>query len=176
MACAVAPVVFLGTPTPKFTGAISSSVTLGKRLSLYGLVDFKRGHRLLNTDETIRCSIFRYCEVNMFPERFDPRYVANAQNGSALIIVDQFIEDASFAMLREVSASYTLPDNWARRAGASRAAITVSGRNLHRWTDYRGLDPDSRSLNTAANPFLNAFDQATTPALAQVIASFNLTF
>lgn len=176
MPCATAPVVFMGTPTPKLTGAVASTVTLGKRLSLYGMVDFKRGHFLLNTDEAIRCSIFRSCEVNVRPENYDPRYVANAQNGSALIIVDQFIDDASFAMLREVSASYTLPETWARIAGATRAAFTVSGRNLHRWTSYPGLDPESRSLGTGANPFQNAFDQAVTPTLAQFIASFHLTF
>jgi hypothetical protein len=176
MPCAAAPVVFMGTPTPKLTGAVSSTVTLGKKLSLYGLVDFKRGHKLLNTDEAIRCAIFRSCEVNVRPENYDPKYVANAQNGSALIIVDQFIDDASFAMLREVSASYTLPENWARIAGATRAAFTLSGRNLHRWTSYPGLDPESRALGTGANPFQNAFDQAITPTLAQVIASFHLTF
>ena len=174
--CATAPVVFLGTPTPKLTGAVSNTVTIGRRLSLYGLVDFKRGHKLLNTDEAIRCAIFRSCEVNVRPENYDPLYVANAQNGSALIIVDQFIDDASFAMLREVSASYTLPENWARMAGATRAAFTLSGRNLHRWTNYPGLDPESRALNSGANPFQNAFDQAVTPTLAQFIASFHLTF
>jgi TonB-linked SusC/RagA family outer membrane protein len=176
MPCATAPVIFMGTITPKTTGAVASSFTFGKRLSVYGLVDFKRGHKILNTDETIRCAIFAICDVNMRPERYDPRYVANAQNGSALIVVDQFIDDASSATLREVSASYTLPERWARIAGASRAAFTVAGRNLHRWTNYTGLDPESRALGTATNPFQSAFDQAVTPSLAQLIATFNLTF
>ena len=88
----------MGTITPKITGAVSNTVTLWKRLSLYGLVDFKRGNKLLNTDETIRCSIFVVCDVNVHPEKYDPKFVANAQNGSSLQIVDQFIQDASFAM------------------------------------------------------------------------------
>lgn len=176
MACAAAPVVFLGTITPKMTGAVSTSLTLWKRLSLYGLVDFKNGHKLLNTDETIRCAIFVQCEVNVRPEKYDPKYVANAQNGSALVIVDQFIDDASFAMLREVSASYSLPDRLARYARATRASFTLAGRNLHRWTSYPGLDPESRAIGTGANPFQNAFDQAVTPTLAQFVATLNLTF
>ena len=158
------------------TGAVSTSLTLWKRLSLYGLVDFKRGHKMLNTDETIRCAIFVSCEVNVRPENYDPKYVANAQNGSALVIVDQFIDDASFAMLREVSASYSLPERWARYARATRASFTLAGRNLHRWTSYPGLDPESRALTNADNPFQNAFDQAVTPTLAQFIATLNLTF
>ena len=176
MACAAAPVVFLGTITPKATGAISTSLTLWKRLSLYGLADFKNGHKMLNTDETIRCAIFVQCDVNVRPENYDPKYVANAQNGSALVIVDQFIDDASFLMLRELSATYSLPDKWARYARSTRASITVAGRNLHRWTSYPGLDPESRALNTSANPYQNAFDQAVTPTLAQFIATLNLTF
>jgi len=176
MACAAAPVVFLGTITPKMTGAVSTSLTLWKRLSLYGLVDFKNGHKMLNTDETIRCSIFVQCEVNVRPEKYDPKYVANAQNGSGLVIVDQFIDDASFAMLREVSASYSLPEKWAHYARATRASFTVAGRNLNRWTSYPGLDPESRSLGTGNNPYQNAFDQGVTPTLAQFIATLNLTF
>ncbi len=175
--CATAPLVFMGTITPKTTGAVGTTFTIGKRLSLYGLVDFNRGHTMFNTNEALRCAILSNCEVNVSPEKFDPKYVANAQNGSALIIVDQFMEDASFAMLREVSANYTLPESWARLARASRVAVTVAGRNLHRWTSYSGLDPESRSVNpNNANPYQNAFDQAVTPTLAQFIATLNLTF
>jgi outer membrane receptor protein involved in Fe transport len=175
--CATAPLLFMGTITPKTTGAVGTTFTIGKRLSLYGLVDFKSGHKILNTNEALRCAILSNCEVNFRPENYDPKYVANAQNGSALIIIDQFIDDASFAMLREISANYTLPERWSRLAGASRAAITVAGRNLHRWTSYSGLDPESRSVNPAGtNPFQNAFDQAVTPTLAQFIATINLTF
>jgi TonB-linked SusC/RagA family outer membrane protein len=174
--CASAPFVFQGTITPKTTGAVANSVTLWKRLSLYGLVDFKRGNKILNTDETIRCAIFTACDVNVNPSKYDPKYVANAQNGSSLQIVDQFIQDASFAMLREISATYTLPEGLARQARATRASITLAGRNLHRWTSYTGLDPESRSIQNVNNPFQAAFDQGVTPTLAQFIATLNLTF
>ncbi len=180
--CASAPLVFMGTITPKATGAVANTFTLYKRLSLYALVDFKSGNTMFNTDEALRCSILTVCEVNVSPEKYDPKYVANAQNGSSLIIVDQFMDKASFAMLREVSATYSLPDKLAHYARATRASFTVAGRNLHRWTSYRGLDPESRSLSSTStftptnNPFQNTFDQAVTPTLAQFIATLNLTF
>ena len=169
--CDTAPVVFMGTITPTLNGAVGNTLTFGK-LRLYGLLDFKRGHKLLDTDNVIRCAIFRYCDVNMHPENYDPKYVANAQLGSALIVVDQFINDASFTKLREVSASYTLPDRIAKYAGASHSTITIAGRNLHTWTKYPGLDPERRSVISA----ISAFDQAVTPALAQFIASLSFTF
>jgi TonB-linked SusC/RagA family outer membrane protein len=175
--CATAPLVFMGTVTPKVAGAVSNTVTLWKRLSLYGLVDFKRGNKILNTDETIRCAIFLVCDVNVNPQNYDPKFVANAQNGSSLQIVDQFIQDASFASLREISASYSIPERFAQKAGATRASITLGGRNLHRRTKYQGLDPESRALQGGlTNPFQAGFDQAVTPTLAQFIATLNLTF
>jgi TonB-linked SusC/RagA family outer membrane protein len=180
--CAAAPVVFLGTITPKATGAVANTFTLWKQLSLYALVDFKSGNKILDANEYARCAALSVCEVNVRPEKYDPRYVANAQNGSSLVIADEFIHDASFAMLREVSATYSLPDKYARYARATRASFTLAGRNLHRWTGFKGLDPESRSLLTtstvtpAANPFQSTFDQAVTPTLAQFIATLNLTF
>jgi TonB-linked SusC/RagA family outer membrane protein len=170
--CASAPVVYLGTITPTVAGAVGSTLTLGKQLRLHGLVDFKRGHRLLDTDAVIRCAIFRLCEVNVRPDLYDPRYVGNAQLGSALLVVDQFINDASFAKLRELSATYVLPARAARLAGAQNADLTVAGRNLHTWTNYPGLDPERRA--TIAT--IGSFDQAVTPALAQLIVTLQLTF
>jgi hypothetical protein len=49
--------------------------------------------------------------------------------------------DASFAKLREVSASYTLPRSLISRVGASSGAVTVAGRNLMMlWTGHYGFD------------------------------------
>jgi outer membrane receptor protein involved in Fe transport len=170
--CATAPVVFLGTSTPQVTGALSNTFTIQKRLRLYALVDFKAGHKILNTDELIRCSIFRLCLANVSPEKFPATYVADAQNGSGLVIANSFIQNASFARLREVSASYDLPARLARPVGAKSATLVVIGRNLHTWTPYKGLDPESRAQ--IWNP--SAFDQAVTPTLAQFLVSVSLGF
>jgi TonB-linked SusC/RagA family outer membrane protein len=170
-----APPVFLGTITPKFTGGLTGTITIRNNLRLYGLVDWKRGHKLLDTDGVIRCAIFRLCEANVRPENYSTQYVANVQNGSSLVIVDQFIRNASFARLREVSASYTIPERFARQARVTRAVLTVAGRNLHTWTKYPGLDPESRA-NIAGNASNNAFDQAVTPTLAQFLTTLTFTF
>jgi hypothetical protein len=174
--CAVAPLVFAGTPIPKAVGAFSSTVTLFKNLRLYGLVDFKRGHRRLNADHLIRCSLITNCRENVSPQGLDPKLLADVQLGADLQTVNSFMEDASFFKLREISASYTLPDRWAGVVGAERATITVSGRNLHTWTDYGGLDPESQSPQGVPGSELDFFDQAVTPTLAQFVTTVNLTF
>jgi len=57
---------------------------------------------------------------------------------------DFAIQPADFFKIREVSLQAPLPDNWANMIGASRANVTVSGRNFFRWVDplMRTLDPE----------------------------------
>jgi TonB-linked SusC/RagA family outer membrane protein len=172
VSCDEAPLVFAGTPIPKVTGAFTSTLTLFKNFRLYGLVDFKRGHRRFNADHWIRCDVFLECLESVDPTGVDPKLLADIQLGADLQTVNSFIEDASFFKLREISASYTLPERWAGAVGASRATITVSGRNLHTWTHYKGLDPESLS-----NPGeLDFFSQAVTPTLAQFVTTISLNF
>ncbi len=170
--CATAPVVFLGTPTPKLNGAFTGTLTLGENLRFYAMVDFKRGHKMLAANEYNRCAAFALCEVNVRPEQFAPQYVANARLGGSLVIADRFVEDASYTKLREISTTYTLPARFARYGRFERASITLAGRNLHTWTKFNGLDPDSRSqISTIVQ-----FDQAIMPSLAQFVATLNFTF
>ena len=75
-------------------------------------------------------------------------------------------------MLREISAAWQVPTSWTRAIGASAATITLSGRNLHTWSDWTSLDPETFWLT-------NQFDksnQTFTPQLAQFVTSIKLTF
>ena len=57
---------------------------------------------------------------------------------------EDFIEDAGFIRLREVSLQYTLDQAWVRRSlGFSSVDLRVAGRNLLTSTDYTGLDPET---------------------------------
>ena len=57
---------------------------------------------------------------------------------------DFAIQPADFFKIREVSLQAPLPDEWAHMIGASRANVTLSGRNFFRWVDplMRTLDPE----------------------------------
>jgi TonB-linked SusC/RagA family outer membrane protein len=64
--------------------------------------------------------------------------------GSASSVQSQFVEDGSFVKWREVSVAYTLDNGFMRnRLGFSNALIRLAGRNLHTWTKYKGLDPET---------------------------------
>jgi TonB-linked SusC/RagA family outer membrane protein len=54
------------------------------------------------------------------------------------------LENAGFVKLREISLAYTFDQPWVGRTlGMSSIDVRVSGRNLHTWTKYTGLDPET---------------------------------
>jgi hypothetical protein len=168
VACASAPFVFVGTPTPKRSGAITNTITVWKRLRLYGLVDFQRGNLIYNANELLRC-IGGFgaplCEASYYPERFSPVYLAaRVATANAQGTVDQYYQDGSYFKLREVSATYLVPERWI--GGLSAASITIAARELATWTDYAGIDPD----------FSGATDQGILPPLSRVTAILNIRF
>lgn len=175
VACATAPFVFLGSPTPTRSGTISNTLTLFKRLRLYALVDFRGGNKLNNAVEQLRCQGLvgvGLCDVNYNPKNYDPKYVAEANvTAYSTYEWDQFEQDASFVKLREISATYQLPE-WL--SGLSRASVTLAARNLHTWTNYRGVDPEVNVANAATST--SAVDQGVVPPLRQYILSFNYKF
>jgi TonB-linked SusC/RagA family outer membrane protein len=183
VACSAAPLTFLGNPTPTASGSVGNTFEIGKRLRLYGLVDFKRGNRLYNAIEGLRCSGalgIGMCDANYNPQNYSPLYLAElSANGINQGIYDQFIQDASFAKLRELSATITLPPNFVPRTGG--ATVTFSARELHTWTKYRGPDPEinaapSTNVANGTTPAGFAFDQGVTPPLTRFTVSLNLTF
>jgi hypothetical protein len=135
---------------------------------LFALFDFQRGNVQFNGNEAVRCTGLAgapLCEVNYYPDRYDIKRVAAA----AVVAytgnyIDQYVQDASYVKLREISASYQLPQRWLR--GVSDASITLAARDLATWTKYRGIDPD----------FSNTTDQAIVPQLSRVTAILNVRF
>ena len=135
-----------------------------------GLVDFQRGNLSFNANELLRCGAGfgpLLCEVNYRPEKYPTTYVAQTGNYVALITagtIDQFFQDASYFKLREVSATYMVPERFI--GSLSAASITISARELATWTDYRGVDPDMSDDN----------DQALLPTLSRLTAILNIRF
>ncbi|HEY4131015.1 MAG TPA: TonB-dependent receptor, partial [Gemmatimonadaceae bacterium] len=64
--------------------------------------------------------------------------------GSSSSVQSQFVEDGSFVKWREFSVAYNFDDAFVRnRLGFSSALLRIAGRNLHTWTKYKGLDPET---------------------------------
>lgn len=168
VACASGAFVYLGTPTPATTGSIGNTVTIG-RLRLYALVDFKRGYLEQSTTELLRCVGALgagLCRQNYYPNEFPVLVEAESVTGALVNnYIDQYFQSGAFTKLREVSATYSLPERWVH--GLSRASFTLAARELHTWTKFHGIDPEA---------YIGTSDQAVTPPLARLIGTLNLAW
>jgi TonB-linked SusC/RagA family outer membrane protein len=176
VACATAPFQYIGTPTPRVTGSVGNTFYIGRSLRLYGLVDFKRGHRAYNQNDLLRCigaAGAPTCRSAYYPLEYDPVYLAgHGTSTNGLGTTDQFYENGNFAKLRELSATVTVPERFIR--GFKGANITIAGRDLYTWTNFTGLDPEGNLNNTATTAALG--NQGLVPPLSRLLATVNLSF
>ena len=173
VACANAPVVFLGRTTPKYEGAVTNTLTLFKNIRVSALVDFKRDYVKIDGSQRFRCVVNRRCREWYFPKEYDPALIASLKAGTD-VLPSGYINDASYTKLREIAVAYTLPANMNHFGGFSRAVIGVAGRNLHTWTKYPGLDPEAFFLGGTRGGGFSLFDQTTNPQATQWVVSLNL--
>ncbi|WP_229239839.1 SusC/RagA family TonB-linked outer membrane protein [Echinicola soli] len=89
-------------------------------------------------------------------------------------ITEMNIWDGSWMRLRELTLSYTLPDNLLDGIGLLEGAgLSVTGRNLWLKTDYPGIDPET---NLTGNSNGYGLDYFNSPNTKSVSMTLNLTF
>jgi hypothetical protein len=162
---------FVGTPFPSHGGALSTTVSLGRRVRVYANFDGRFGHHLFNSTAEFRCG-FGICRGLHDPSvslEEQARSVASGVLGNDV----GFVEDASFVKFRELSLTYTVPEQWANRVGAKGLSVTIAGRNLHTWTKYTGFDPE---ISGGAQANFNQFDFLSQAPVRYVAFRVNATY
>ncbi len=87
-------------------------------------------------------------------------------------IAQPFIEDATYTKLREISVSYSVAAPWVRRSGFTSLDLRVAGRNLHTWTDYSGVDPETNLAGAFA--LVQGYDFYNLPQTRSILFSISL--
>jgi TonB-linked SusC/RagA family outer membrane protein len=169
-----APLMYFGHSIPATTGSLTNSLRYGP-MRLYVLVDFQTDFRKTDTYAEQVCQVFLACIETIYPERYDPKIIATAQNDGRL--QDYFVRSASFAKLREVALSFDAPQRFAGRVGAKELGLTVTARNLHTWTHYSGIDPESSiPATTGGNSNNIGTDQTEYPQLMSVVFAVRVSY
>lgn len=176
VACASAPRVYLGNSVPTREGSFGVGVTFLRDFRVNAFFDYRGGYSKLDGNYRVRCGAFRLCRELYFPE--DPRYsrtlIAAVQGGTAY--THHLIRDASFTRFRELSLTYTLPSSLASTLRASRASVTIAGRNLALWTRFPGIEPEASFNSGARGGSYGQWEQNVLPQLRQFVTTFNLSF
>src|SRR5690606_1232665 len=126
--CAEAPQVWWGHTQPTWTIGVGNTFTLFNNLMLYARVEGNGGHYQANTE--IRAT-HNQATTEAVLRGNDPilqatRIYENDATGTY---------KAGFLRLREVSATYNVPERFVSRIGARRGSVSVGMRNIVRlWT------------------------------------------
>lgn len=137
--------VIRATGEPSWTAGMTNTFRYGN-VSLSGVLYTVQGlHKeniMVDGDLSWLAELRRNIPVQPFwtPENPLPDRAANRLNTNPLGI--DYMRDASFVRLRDVTLSITMPSSVNERLGTSAFSIYASGRNLHTWTDWVGLDPE----------------------------------
>lgn len=89
-------------------------------------------------------------------------------------ITENFVEDASWVRLRNLSLSYNIPTKILGNSFVKGANVSLTGNNLVLFTDYSGFDPETSSFSAGSN--IDAFTGFSYPAVRSYLFSINLNF
>jgi TonB-linked SusC/RagA family outer membrane protein len=163
----------LGSAQPDWNGSIRTNIGFRKHWDVSALLDIKHGGQAYNgtrgalyvygthKDTDIRNQIFVFGPSTNGVQGFHGDPTVAGPGVGVPVVIDQnwfendggafgfntkdFIEDAGFAKLREVSVGYTFDQPWVSSSlGLSSIQLRMAGRNLKTWTHYTGLDPETQ--------------------------------
>ncbi|MGZ8471469.1 MAG: SusC/RagA family TonB-linked outer membrane protein [Gemmatirosa sp.] len=164
--------VYLGNPLPRREFQLSPRLSLfNDAVRLAALVDHRGGFKTLNLTNRFRCVFVQNCQAIQ-----DPSAALEDQAAAVAGLLGTdggYVEDGSFTRLREVSVTAGIPQRFASRLRARDMSLTLAGRNLKVWTNYKGLDPEITS-----NPGTNftSSDFLTVPPARVWSARVNVAF
>jgi TonB-linked SusC/RagA family outer membrane protein len=186
---------FYANVLPTFEANFSTNITVFRNFRIYGSLDTKAGHAVRNftaffrETQLVRSNL--RLDTTLLPLRERLRRWGNPTPGRLAFVTvpgctnavlcgrtvnevqGEYIENADFLRLRELSVTYTLPRTVAQALRAQTASVTVMGQNLKVWTGYNGFDPEVAS---AAGAAFNRDDFFTLPPGRRFGMRVNLTF
>jgi TonB-linked SusC/RagA family outer membrane protein len=131
----------LGEASPDFIVGFTNTLTYGP-LSLYAVFDWQQGGEKFNETAQYLSYIYRSEFTDKTAEAGKPlNFTTLVFNASQ--VTDYWIEKTSYLALRELSLTYKIPTE---KLGIAKvlqnASFSLIGRNLHIWTNYKGVNVD----------------------------------
>lgn len=185
--------VYVGDPNPGLTGALSMELRLFDNLRVYALLDWMTGYQIGNGTEQDRFTYFfwsrpwlhlgqsrRQAEIQQ--ELYDERTTVARKRELADELTRlggyhapaNYVEDAGFARLREVSVIYALPPRFTRKLGVRALSLTFAARNVLILTRYSGPDPEVNW--NGRHSFKIGSDYMTTPQVRRFTTTLSMGF
>lgn len=161
---------YAGSPEPKWVGGFNTSFQW-KGLSLSAFFEFKAGHKVLLWNENhylhsdgAQMDMNQFASANNYWKKpgdtgCDPKPVAGNTSGSSDWYNDRWLQDASYLRIKDVTLSYTLPQNLTKKIFINNLRIYVSGLNLYCFNGVDYWDPEQgvSGITAGAYPLTKSF-------------------
>ena len=177
------PVLSVGQALPRYRWSVSQQASY-KRLTAYALFDATIGKSIFNIGRQWSYGDFMHRDADQAgrgvadakPIGYYFRATSTGGIGGLYDVLgpnNNTVEDASFVKLRELSVGYRI----GRLAGVGDWALTLVGRNLLTFSDYRGFDPEVGSGGgSLGSGVLNAIDAFGFPNLRTLSVQLSTSF
>lgn len=169
----------LGNTNPDFSWGFKNTFTYKNfTLDIYTQGDY--GNKIVNFNRFFlesfdgfqnnsKVALQRWTETN--PTNKYPRANASPHGN---VMSDVIVEDGSYARLKEVTLSYTLPDKILGKLHIRSVQLALSGRNLYTLTRYSGYDPEVSIFGGSV--YGKGADYGPYPMAKTYLFSLNVTF
>lgn len=137
----------IGDPFPDFTLGWNLALNYkGFDFSVFTYVSigndvYRAYERNMNYTNKFNGVLDRWTGPNTTNDARNPRYSFTDAN-SNIRISDRYVEDGSFAKIKNIQLGYTLPATLIRNAGFRSIRVYVQAKNLYTFTNYTGYDPE----------------------------------
>ena len=143
--------VLMGDGNPSWNAGWSNELRYGA-VSLYALLDHQQGGMLAN-------GTWRHYDLGQNSVDYDQPTSTGQKLGefrrtTYLQVTRIYYQDASYTKLREVTFSWNIPSRYLQSVTSrvNSAKLSLSGRNLVWWTDFRGGDPEAQNFGATGVP------------------------
>ena len=160
----------VGDANPDFQMSFGSDLTY-KRFSLGFLWDWKHGGDVINLTQLLYDAFGNSVDQVPAGNTRISTWAGGCGGGGCTKI---YVQDGSYLKLRELNVGYDLPSDIPAHFGMRTARILFSGRNLLRFTPYKGLDPEVSNFGNQA--IARNIDVAPFPPSRSFFFSIDLGF
>jgi len=155
----------VGDANPDFQMSLSSDLNY-KRFSLGFLWDWKHGGDVINLTTLLYDAAHNSEDWNTAGQTRWNTFLSGK--------TQPYVEDGGYLKLRELTLGYDLPPETASHFGMRTARVSLSGRNLLRFTSYKSLDPEVSNFGNQA--IIRNIDVAPFPPSRSFFFSIDLGF
>lgn len=178
----------VGNPWPRWTANVTTGLTINRKWRVSALFDIRHGGKTWNGTRGaldnfgVASETLIRDHTVVFGDTYDAGPTVGPGKGTPVTLDQgwfanlgssftgygaQFLEDAGFIKLREVSLARTFDENWVHALlGSQSLDVRVSGRNLWMHTKYSGIDPEANLTGTDASRGLDWFGNPMTKSFA----------